>query len=78
MKATGMSALKVDRILAALKAIVDRKSNPTLGRILVVKKVAVPAEKENVKCADPHFSQSGEFTCEGEQKLRIALKATFV
>ena len=32
-----------------------------------MKKVAVPPEKEILNVADPHFSQCGRHTCEGEQ-----------
>ena len=51
--ATGTSALKVVEILVDLKDTVKSK-------------VADPPKRKILNVADPHFSQCGGSTCEGE------------
>ena len=75
LKATGTSTLKVVEILVALKSTVDRNVNPHCWQVSSssknygnrVKKVANPPKKKILNVVDPHFSQCGGPTCEGEQ-----------
>ena len=74
LKATRMSALKVDRILEALKATVNKNVNSHCGQNSGssenygwrVKKVADPPEKKILNMADPHFSHCGGSRRQGE------------
>ena len=75
LKATGTTALKIVGISVAPKATVDRNVNShcwqdsgsSKSYCDRVKKVAEPSEMEILNVADPHFSQCGGPTCEGDQ-----------
>ena len=75
LKATGTTALKIVGISVAPKATVDRNVNSHCWQdsgssesyCYRVKKVADPPEMEILNVADPHFSQYGGPTCEGEK-----------
>ena len=80
LKATGTSALKtptMDRILVALKAIVDKNVNSHCWQYSSsserygyrVRKVADSPEMEILNVADSHFSQCGGPTCEGNNVI---------